>query len=69
VKKSLIGALIVLAFAAAGRAQDGSRINWPHYQDMAVELMQQYLRINTSNPPGNETVNVSTTFSCATRSQ
>jgi acetylornithine deacetylase/succinyl-diaminopimelate desuccinylase-like protein len=53
-KKSLIGALIVLAFAATGRAQDGSRINWPHYQDMAVDLMQQYLRINTSNPPGNE---------------
>src|SRR6476660_1963854 len=36
-------------------AQDGNRtINWPHYQDMAVDLMQKYLRINTSNPPGNE---------------
>jgi acetylornithine deacetylase/succinyl-diaminopimelate desuccinylase-like protein len=29
-------------------------INWPEYQDMAVDLMQQYLRVNTSNPPGNE---------------
>lgn len=29
-------------------------IDWPRYQDMAVELMQQYLRIDTSNPPGNE---------------
>ena len=36
------------------RAQDSSRIDWTRYQDMAVELMQQYLRINTSNPPGNE---------------
>src|SRR5450432_3088212 len=30
------------------------KINWPSYQDMAVDLMRQYLRINTSNPPGNE---------------
>jgi acetylornithine deacetylase/succinyl-diaminopimelate desuccinylase-like protein len=35
-------------------AQESSRIDWPRYQDMAVDLMQQYLRINTSNPPGNE---------------
>ena len=36
-------------------AQDGNRkIDWPHYQDLAVDLMQKYLRINTSNPPGNE---------------
>jgi acetylornithine deacetylase/succinyl-diaminopimelate desuccinylase-like protein len=33
-------------------AQNG--IDWPRYQDMAVGLMQQYLRVNTSNPPGNE---------------
>jgi len=31
-----------------------SKINWPAYQDQAVDLMRQYLRINTSNPPGNE---------------
>jgi acetylornithine deacetylase/succinyl-diaminopimelate desuccinylase-like protein len=36
----------------AKAAPDG--INWPAYQDMAVDLMQQYLRVNTSNPPGNE---------------
>jgi acetylornithine deacetylase/succinyl-diaminopimelate desuccinylase-like protein len=29
-------------------------LNWPVYQDQAVDLMRQYLRINTSNPPGNE---------------
>src|SRR6267143_1056188 len=27
---------------------------WPIYEDMAVELMREYLRIDTSNPPGNE---------------
>ncbi len=31
-----------------------SKIDWPAYQDQAVDLMRQYLRINTSNPPGNE---------------
>lgn len=41
--------------AAAPTAQGASAaINWTPYQDMAVDLMQQYLRINTSNPPGNE---------------
>jgi acetylornithine deacetylase/succinyl-diaminopimelate desuccinylase-like protein len=29
-------------------------INWPVYQDEAVRLLQEYLRIDTSNPPGNE---------------
>jgi acetylornithine deacetylase/succinyl-diaminopimelate desuccinylase-like protein len=49
----VIESLIVFGCVAVGRAQD-SKINWPRYQDMAVELMQQYLRVNTSNPPGNE---------------
>lgn len=29
-------------------------ISWPSYQDEAVRLLQDYLRIDTSNPPGNE---------------
>ena len=36
------------------RGQSGDDVDWPQYQDMAVTLMQEYLRINTSNPPGNE---------------
>ena len=37
------------------QAQTTSKpINWGAYQDQAVDLMRQYLRINTSNPPGNE---------------
>jgi acetylornithine deacetylase/succinyl-diaminopimelate desuccinylase-like protein len=29
-------------------------INWEPYQQRAVRLLQEYLRIDTSNPPGNE---------------
>ena len=51
----IIGVILVLILLPLmARSQDTSRIDWPRYQDMAVELMQQYLRINTSNPPGNE---------------
>ncbi|HEY8223807.1 MAG TPA: hypothetical protein VIG25_00935, partial [Pyrinomonadaceae bacterium] len=35
------------------RAQSPHPIDWNGYQDRAVKLMQQYLRVNTSNPPGN----------------
>jgi acetylornithine deacetylase/succinyl-diaminopimelate desuccinylase-like protein len=31
-------------------------IPWERYQDEAVQLMQDYLRLDTSNPPGNEFV-------------
>src|SRR5215216_2238976 len=47
---------VVLSIAVlhgVAQAQNGG-IDWSRYQDMAIELMQQYLRINTSNPPGNE---------------
>jgi acetylornithine deacetylase/succinyl-diaminopimelate desuccinylase-like protein len=29
-------------------------VRWQSYQDEAVRLLQEYLRIDTSNPPGNE---------------
>src|SRR5689334_25221941 len=46
--------VVLLVFPWSVSAQNGGTIDWPKYQDMAVDLMQQYLRINTSNPPGNE---------------
>jgi acetylornithine deacetylase/succinyl-diaminopimelate desuccinylase-like protein len=57
---ALMLALIMASFsislpkteATSDRSADS--INWAEYQDMAVSLMQEYLRINTSNPPGNE---------------
>ena len=53
-KLLLILVLCVGVWPTVAHAQNGRAIDWPRYQDMAVELMQQYLRINTSNPPGNE---------------
>ena len=47
----------VVADVEVGRTETqhaAAQIDWPRYQDMAVDLMQQYLRIDTSNPPGNE---------------
>lgn len=57
IKKRLVVLLVTTVFLLASKsyAQNGqAKIDWPRYQDMAVELMQKYLRINTSNPPGNE---------------
>src|SRR6187431_3281207 len=53
-RRVFIPALLVCVLACSVSAQNGGAINWPRYQDMAVDLMQQYLRVNTSNPPGNE---------------
>lgn len=50
--KVVLLAVSVCVLAGTTPAQNG--IDWPRYQDMAVDLMQQYLRVNTSNPPGNE---------------
>jgi len=47
-------AVALVVFPSSVNAQNGGAIDWPRYQDMAVDLMQQYLRVNTSNPPGNE---------------
>src|SRR6185503_2778344 len=47
--------LVLPLVATVSYAQTTARnINWPAYQDLAVDLMRQYLRIDTSNPPGNE---------------
>jgi len=50
-------ALAALSFSAFAETQldDHLRaIAWPPYQDETVQLMREYLRIDTSNPPGNE---------------
>jgi acetylornithine deacetylase/succinyl-diaminopimelate desuccinylase-like protein len=57
---SLICAVLLLVGAAPNaRAQDRVQenlksIDWNAYQDETVKLLQEYLRIDTSNPPGNE---------------
>jgi acetylornithine deacetylase/succinyl-diaminopimelate desuccinylase-like protein len=50
---------LILVFTLQARAQDplASRmaaLDWNAYQDETVRMMQEYLRIDTSNPPGNE---------------
>ncbi len=46
--------LLFLSTSISVAQNDQTKINWPTYQDMAVDYMQKFLRINTSNPPGNE---------------
>ncbi len=57
--KNLLIACVFLGLVLSSNSQlrvqtTTDKVNWPGYQDMAVDLMRQYLRINTSNPPGNE---------------
>ena len=59
--KRLLCATILLAawgsVAALGQtpAEEGiPKARWESYQDEAVHRLQEYLRIDTSNPPGNE---------------
>jgi acetylornithine deacetylase/succinyl-diaminopimelate desuccinylase-like protein len=57
IKKHFATLLLTTLFLFSSNAygQNGqAKIDWTRYQDMAVDLMQKYLRINTSNPPGNE---------------
>ncbi len=59
-RRRAVVATIVLAVASfSARAQTQLEnhfrsIDWTTYQDEAVEHMREYLRIDTSNPPGNE---------------
>ena len=50
-------ALLALALAAAPAllsSQQSAPIDWNATRDETVRLMQEYFRINTTNPPGNE---------------
>jgi hypothetical protein len=47
-----LGAALVLAAILPGRAQ--SQVDLGALQDEAVQWLQEYIRVNTVNPPGNE---------------
>jgi acetylornithine deacetylase/succinyl-diaminopimelate desuccinylase-like protein len=49
----MVGRGLVL-WTSFGAALWGQQIRWPPYQDEAVRLLQEYLRVDTQNPPGNE---------------
>ena len=50
----VLAALSFSAFAETQLDDHLRAIDWPPYQDETVQLMREYLRIDTSNPPGNE---------------
>ena len=47
--------LILLLFAALGHAQERNPVDWKKAADETIEHFQALLRIDTTNPPGNET--------------
>lgn len=55
---ALLASAIGAIAAQAGTELDSqfAKINWQQYQDEAVDLLGQYLRLDTSNPPGHEEI-------------
>ncbi|MGH9799229.1 MAG: M20/M25/M40 family metallo-hydrolase, partial [Blastocatellia bacterium] len=49
------GLLLGIVVLVSGSAFAQSSINWDSVQKEAVDLFVQYLKIDTTNPPGNET--------------
>ena len=52
--RSCVLVLSLPATLAAQGASPARPVDWPALQTEAVGVLRQYLRINTSNPPGNE---------------
>jgi acetylornithine deacetylase/succinyl-diaminopimelate desuccinylase-like protein len=46
--------LVLASLLAAPASAQQSQFDWPALQDEATHLLSEYIRINTSNPPGNE---------------
>lgn len=54
-RAALCGLLLGITVLASNSTQAQSSINWESLQKEATELFVQYLKIDTTNPPGNET--------------
>jgi acetylornithine deacetylase/succinyl-diaminopimelate desuccinylase-like protein len=57
IRRMSLAILLLAPSAAAAESQPEHQlraIDWSSYQDETVKLLQEYLRIDTSNPPGNE---------------
>lgn len=54
-RAALCSLLVGITILASSSTQAQSSINWDSLQKEAVELFVQYLKIDTTNPPGNET--------------
>lgn len=51
---ALISPLLAIAVQQPSGTVTARHIDWTKYQDQVVQLMREYIRIDTSNPPGNE---------------
>ena len=54
VRKAALGGLLMLILTSFAAASEPS-LNWEQIQQESIELFIQYLKIDTTNPPGNET--------------
>lgn len=54
-RAALCSLLVGITVLASSSTQAQSSVNWDSLQKEAVELFVQYLKIDTTNPPGNET--------------
>lgn len=50
----LAGSLVALGLAGSRRPAAALDLDWPAIEQEATEKLQAYLRVDTSNPPGNE---------------
>jgi acetylornithine deacetylase/succinyl-diaminopimelate desuccinylase-like protein len=53
-RKAVVCVVVFLAVALLCPDGAWAQTDWPKYEAQATELLQQYFRIDTSNPPGNE---------------
>lgn len=53
-RKVVVCSIVLLAAALLCPAGARAQADWAKYETQATELLQQYFRIDTSNPPGNE---------------
>ena len=53
-RKAVVCAVVLLAATLLCPAGARAQTDWTKYEAQATELLQQYFRLDTSNPPGNE---------------
>jgi hypothetical protein len=52
----IISVLLCLAFAATASAQNSYLVDWDEVGEESINHLVKLVQIDTSNPPGNETL-------------